>query len=526
MDNNLLYIMAALFIGGVIAWLWAKNNASGYYNKILLQEKDRYNALENQHIQQKSELNSLLLAAKEKGETWQHDYNEQKTELHKLEESLQLIGSQLATANAQSAAVRSSLQERISELDHTKESLAQLRDDRDKLTNQLATALAENKALQEKQESLQADLEKLNQKFLTEFENVANKILETKTEKFTALNRDNLTHILQPLGEKIQDFKKQVEDCYGKESNERASLKTEVKSLIDMNQQLASEAKNLTRALKAEVKTQGRWGEMILEKILDKSGLRKGEEFFMEYQLFGTDGKALQSAVSGKKMRPDALLKYPDNRHVIIDSKVSLNAFIRMVEAEEEAVQQAELLAHVKAVKNHIDELSVKAYDDYDKSMDFVMMFVPNEAAYFATMQGDSNIWEYAYDRRILLISPTNLIAALKLISDLWKRERNDKNAMAIADRAVKMYEKLVGFVDSLEAVGKNLDLAKDRYEEAVNKLHSGRDNFFGQAGKMKLLLNYQKQKDFPEAKLDLGEQHDAAAIKEGDGRERLNGTG
>ncbi len=208
-------------------------------------------------------------------------------------------------------------------------------------------------------------------------------------------------------------------------------------------------------------------------------------------------------------MRPDALIVYPDNRHVIVDAKVSLNAFIRYAEAEDEAIQEAELLAHARAVKNHIDQLHLKAYDDYDKSMDFVMMFIPNEAAYFAALKGDANLWEYAYDRRILLISPTNLIAALKLLADLWKRERNDRNSMEIANRAIKMYDKLVSFVENLDAVGRHLDNARGKYDDAVKQLHSGKDNFFSQAGKMKALLNYNKPKDFQQSKLDLGEDND-----------------
>lgn len=419
------------------------------------------------------------------------------------------LSEALAAAKADASAARDLIRHKDLDRDALKSELNSIRVELTTTLKDLAMITAVSEGLREKLNTQKEEIEILNNKFSTEFENIANRILETKTEKFTALNRDNLSNILQPLGEKIQEFKQQVQDTYGKESNERASLKTEVTNLLAMNQALASEAKSLTKALKAEVKTQGRWGEMILEKILDKSGLRKGEEFFMEHQLFDKDGKALLNAVSGKKMRPDALIKYPDERHVIVDSKVSLNAFIRFTEAEDELTQQSELTGHVKAVKSHIEDLSAKAYEDYSKSMDFVMMFVPNESAYFAALQGDADLWEYAYQRRVLLISPTNLIAALKLISDLWKREKNERNAMAIAERATKMYEKMVGFVESLEGVGKNIDAAKGKYDEAVKQLHTGRDNFFGQASKMKQLLNYQKSKDFSRANLELGEAND-----------------
>ncbi len=505
----ILYVVIGILIGVVVGWLLAKSKTAS----AIQVEKDtaqlKYSDLEKEFVGYKATTTSQLKTATDNLEAKNIEIVGLKQTIEANSKELSTRNNQVSTANADLRAANQTVLDKIKAIEAITEELKAAKKELSDANQALATSKATNEALNEKLQTQKDEIEALGKKFNTEFENIANKILDTKTEKFTALNKDNLTSILQPLGEKIQDFKKQVEDTYGKESNERASLKTEVKSLLDMNQQLASEAKNLTRALKAEVKTQGRWGEMILEKILDKSGLRKGEEFFMEHQLYGEDGRPLLSAVTGKKMRPDALIKYPDERHVIVDSKVSLNAFIRMVEAGDETVQQAELLAHVKAVKSHIDDLSVKAYDDYSKSMDFVMMFVPNESAYFAALQGDSNLWEYAYDRRILLISPTNLIAALKLISDLWKRERNESNAMAIADRAVKMYEKMVGFVESLDAVGKNLDLAKGKYDDAVKQLHTGRDNFFGQAAKMKSLLNYQKPKDFSQERLDLGQQND-----------------
>jgi DNA recombination protein RmuC len=505
----ILYLAIGILIGTVLGWLLAKGKSAS----AIQAEKDaaqlKYSELEKEFVGYKATTTSQLNTASDNLTAKDKEIADLKQTIEANAKEVANLNSQVSTANADLRAANKTLLDKNSTIEAITDELKTAKKELSETNQTLATAKATNEALNEKLQTQKVEIEALGKKFNTEFENIANKILETKTEKFTALNKDNLTSILQPLGEKIQDFKKQVEDTYGKESNERASLKTEVKSLLDMNQQLATEAKNLTRALKAEVKTQGRWGEIILEKILDKSGLRKGEEFFMEHQLYGEDGRPLLSAVTGKKMRPDALIKYPDERHVIVDSKVSLNAFIRMVEAEDETVQQAELLAHVKAVKAHIDDLSIKAYDDYSKSMDFVMMFVPNESAYFAALQGDSNLWEYAYDRRILLISPTNLIAALKLISDLWKRERNESNAMAIADRAVKMYEKMVGFVESLDAVGKNLDLAKGKFDDAVRQLHTGRDNFFGQAAKMKSLLNYQKPKDFSQERLDLGRQND-----------------
>jgi DNA recombination protein RmuC len=510
-----LYIAMGLAMGVILGWLLAKGRSTA----TIQTEKDaaqrKYTELEKDFVAYKATANAELKTAKDYIHAKTAEIDDLKQTNKSISLELAAINHQLSSANADLRAANQTIMDKNSRIESIDEELKKTKQELSEQNQSLATAKATNEALNEKLHTQKEEIAALGKKFNIEFENIANKILDTKTEKFTALNKDNLSNILKPLGEKIQDFKKQVEDTYGKESNERASLKTEVKSLLAMNQQLALEAKNLSKALKTEVKTQGRWGEMILEKILDKSGLRKGEEFFMEHQLYGEDGKPLINAVSGKKMRPDALIKYPDDRHVIVDSKVSLNAFVRMTEAETEEEQQAELLGHVKAIKSHIDDLSVKAYDDYSKSMDFVMMFVPNESAYFAALQGDGNLWEYAYDRRILLISPTNLIAALKLISDLWKRERNESNAMAIADRALKMYEKMVGFVDSMDGIGKNLELAKGKYDDAVKQLYSGRDNFFGQAKKMQNLLNYKKGKNFSQERLDLGEQNDTGDINE-----------
>jgi DNA recombination protein RmuC len=265
-------------------------------------------------------------------------------------------------------------------------------------------------------------------------------------------------------------------------------LGEKVKELADLNQVISEEARNLTKALKGEAKTQGRWGEMILEKILELSGLRKGEEYFIEEQLTDENGKPLISESEGKKMRPDAVIKYPDNRNVIIDSKLSLNAFTRYLEASEIDEQKKELDAHVSAVKARIIELSTKGYDDYNKALDFVMMFIPSEPAYIAALQGDPNLWNYAYDKRILLLNPTNLITSLKLIVDLWKREYQNQNALAIAERGAKLYDKFVGFVQNLEGVGDHISKAQNKYSEAYKQLNTGNDNLVLQATKLKNL--------------------------------------
>ena len=357
---------------------------------------------------------------------------------------------------------------------------------------------AHYKNLQENLEHQKEDFEKLQETNRLQFEKTANQILEQKSEKFTQLNQNQLKLILEPFQEKINELKNTVNETYDKESKERFSLGEKVRELKDLNQQISEDAKKLTRALKGESKTQGNWGEMILESILEKSGLRKNQEYFMEHELRDENNKAIFSEFSGKKMRPDAVVKYPDNRNVIIDSKVSLTAFVEMTDETDAEIFTIKQNQHLQSVKNHILQLSQKAYDDFDRSLDFVMMFVPSEAAYMTALQTDPNLWNFAYDKRILLLSPTNLITSLKLVQDLWKREHQNRNAMEIADRGAKLYDKFVGFVDNLERIGKNIDQAKNCYNDAFKQLSSGNDNLIIQTQKLKG-LGIKNKKNLPQ---------------------------
>lgn len=363
---------------------------------------------------------------------------------------------------------------------------------------------AKNEGLQQSLDTQKEEIVKIQEDSKLQFENLANKILEEKTEKFTTLNQNNLKNILEPFQEKIADLKNKVNEAYEKENKERFSLAEKVKELAELNQQISEDAKKLTRALKGESKTQGNWGEMILESILEKSGLVKGREYYLEHELRDEDNKALFSEFSGKKMRPDAVVKYPDERNVIIDSKVSLTAFTDLVDETDADVYAIKLSQHLGSIKNHITQLSQKAYDDYGKSLDFVMMFIPSEPAYIAAMQADQNLWNYAYERRILLLNPSNLITSLKLIADLWKREYQNRNSVEIAERGARLYDKFVGFVDNLEKVGRNLDQAKNVYNDAYKQLHTGNDNLVIQTQKLKS-LGIKNKKDLPQSLIDNG---------------------
>lgn len=416
---------------------------------------------------------------------WFLGRNSLSNKCNKLEQEL---ASSVTENRVRLEAADKIITDKINDLALLKDEINQVKERLNYSNEKLAVCLAENGALTDKLRNQKNEMDEMSKKFNLEFENIANKIFETKSEKFTELNKNNLRAILDPLGKNIDEFKSRVAEVYDKESKERFSLGEKVKELALLNQTISEEAKNLTRALKGESKTQGRWGEMILEKILEMSGLRKDEEYTIEEQLADESGKPLKSDSLDAKMRPDAIVKYPDNRNVIIDSKVSLNAFLRYIEASDPNAQQKELDAHISAVKTHIIALSNKGYDDYKKSLDFVMMFIPSEPAYIAAIKGDPDLWSFAYERRILIMSPTNLITSLKLIVDLWKREYQNRNAIAIAERGAKLYDKFVGFVDNLKDMGTYLEKAVEKYDESFKQLTTGKDNLVLQTEKLKKL--------------------------------------
>ncbi|MFT6383482.1 MAG: DNA recombination protein RmuC [Bacteroidia bacterium] len=527
---ELVFIIIGLILGGLIAFLWAKQKFS----------HPNFNAADLELL--KNENKTLEIALESSGERYRRSENDldlakenilkKELELRKLDSVFAVVKTKLEEAEKTTSILAEKstnksvsikeLEEKIntirnenSELKVKKKGLenetklqeakiiktTQLLDDKtsdyNSLNKQYATESANNKALGEKLETQKQEIEDLGKKFNVEFQNIANKILEEKTAKFTHVNKQSLEVILKPLAENIDKFKKQVEDSYNNESKERFSLGEQVKEMAKLNKIISDEARNLTTALKGESKTQGNWGEMILESILEKSGLRKNETYFTEHQLSDEEGNPLRSDSENKKMRPDVVIKYPDNRSVIIDSKVSLNAFTRYLSSSDKEEQERELQQHVTAIKTHIVSLSTKGYDDYDQALDFVMMFIPSEPAYIAAMQGDSNLWNYAYDKRILLMNPTNLITSLKLIVDLWKREYQNENAIEIANRGAKLYDKFVGFVKNLEDVGAHIDKAQGKYEDAYKQLSTGNDNLVLQATKLKD-LGVKNKKDLP----------------------------
>lgn len=492
-----IYILGSIIAGGIIGAviLYLIMRASSV-------SKSKHEWLNNEFIKIQSDFENSKNKVTELNETISSEkkINQQQAQV------LNDIKNNLSRITAEHQSMQNQLNEQKELNSKQSGQIEILQTEKQNVFAKNAELSAINEALNLSLENQKKEIQKIQEEGKLQFENLANKILEEKSEKFTALNQTNLKTLLEPFQEKMNELKNRVNEAYEKENKERFSLAEKVKELAELNQQISEDAKKLTRALKGESKTQGNWGEMILESILEKSGLVKGREYFMEYQLTDENNQALFSEFSGKKMRPDAVVKYPDERNVIIDSKVSLTAFTDLVDENDADIIQLKMNQHLASVKNHIVELSNKAYDDYGKSLDFVMMFIPSEPAYIAAMQADPNLWNFAYDKRILLLNPSNLITSLKLIADLWKREYQNRNSIEIANRGAKLYDKFVSFVENLERIGKNIDQAKSSYNDALKQLSEGRGNLMSQSLEMKK-LGIKNKKEISQSLMEQAQQ-------------------
>lgn len=362
------------------------------------------------------------------------------------------------------------------------------------LREQEVTLDKERRSTTEKLELLERNRDALKQ----EFENLANKIFEQKSERFSQQTRTSLDTLLNPFRDQLQDFRKRVEDVYTTETRDRQALRSEIKSLQDLNRQITEEASNLTRALKGDKKIQGNWGELILERVLEKSGLRKGVEYDTQGSYRDGDNQLL---------RPDVIVHLPDSRNLVVDSKVSLQAYQRWVTEEDEAARDEALKQHVEAVRNHIRTLSEKDYSQLHglHSPDFVLLFMPIEPAFVAAFQQDENLFAEAFERKIIVVTPTTLLATLRTIENIWRYERQSQNARRIADRAGAVYDKLRVFVEAMERLGTQLHTAQGTYDSAMNTLTRGRGNLVSQANRF-VELGVRVKKELPKGIMDQAE--------------------
>lgn len=392
------------------------------------------------------------------------------------ESGLALLQNKLENTEKENADLKSRLSESVAQVNSKQNEITMLHSQLARLEERIH---AEEYKLKNERETFNA----LSEASKAQFAELAEKILEEKSVRFTEKNRENINQVLKPLSEGLANFKKSVEDTYEKGTEQRNKLEERIRILVEKTTEVSNQANNLASALKGGTKKQGDWGEMILESVLERSGLVRGREYEMQASIKsgGENGS--------KNLRPDALIFLPNNRTIIVDSKVSLTAYDRYYAAENAMEQSSALQEHLQSVKKHVDELAAKKYEDIvDNSPDFTMMFVPIEPAYLLAIQNDQDLWNYAYKKHILLISPTNFIACLKLIADLWRHEAQSRNAKEIAEQGARLYEKFVGFVATFEDIGETLDKAKKSFDKANGQLQSGRGNLISQTEKLKEL--------------------------------------
>jgi DNA recombination protein RmuC len=380
------------------------------------------------------------------------------------------------------------LRETISKIETERESI---RREKDFLNQELARKNTEFENLQKLNLKRDEELEEQQKRLRTDFENLANKILDAKSEKFTLQNKENIQQILHPLQEKIQIFEKKVDDTQKESISMHSALKEQLLGLKDLNQQMTKEATNLTRALKGDSKMQGNWGELVLERVLEKSGLEKDREYFVQQNFTREDGT---------RVLPDIVLHLPDNKKMIIDSKVSLTDYERYVNAEDDE-RETYLKAHINSIRRHVDQLSEKKYEDlYDiESPDFVLLFIPIEPAFAVAINADNSIYNKAFEKNIVIVTPSTLLATLRTVDSMWNNEKQQQNAIEIARQAGALYDKFHGLVTDLTGVGKKIDAAKTDYSAAMNKLVEGKGNLITSVEKIKK-LGAKAKKALPES--------------------------
>jgi DNA recombination protein RmuC len=466
MDNQLLILLAAVLglslgvsIGATLVWLIFRSKASHFKEAARSEMAVEFATLQERLASKNNELQVLR-------ETLEKELSERR----RLIEELRTETDQRSAAEQKASRI-SSLE---SELAVLQESNASLRSDLSSLESQLAS---QDKTSAEKLELVIHAREELT----SQFKSLANDILDEKSRKFADQNKANLETLLGPLGEKINDFKKKVEEVYVEESKQRFSLENEIKTLRDLNTQISQDALNLTNALKGQSKTQGTWGEIILERVLEMSGLVKGREYEIQVTL---------TSEEGKRSCPDVIVYLPEKRHLVIDSKVNLVAYERYCALADGPERDAELKRNIAAFRKHIGELNLKRYQDHYKlnSLDFVLMFVPIEGAFMVAVQEDANLFNQAFEKNLVIVSPSTLLATMRTISNLWRQEYQSRNAVKIAKQAGRLYDKFAGFVADLEDIGSKLQAAQATYDAAHNKLASGRGNIVSRVENLRLL--------------------------------------
>lgn len=435
-----------------------------------------------------------------------------KGELSGLEERLRQEGLKLedaktafAKAESQTQQIRSESQEQLEKLrTDSEKQLAYIREQKDLAQNELTARNVAFEGLQKRMEEKTGELEQLQEKFTKDFEIVAQKILDDKSSKFTLQNKQNLDIILKPLQEKIQHFEKRVEETNKEAIDRTSALREQIKGLTALNEQMTKEANNLTKALKGDSKMQGNWGELVLERVLEKSGLEKDREYFMQ-QSFTTE--------EGNRVLPDVVIHLPDNKKMIVDSKVSLRAYERFVNEEDTTLREAHLKQHVNDLKRHVQQLSDKNYQDIYQieSPDFVLLFIPIEPAFAIAINTDSELYNKAFEQNIVIVTPSTLLATLRTIDSMWNNEKQQQNALEIAGQAAKLYDQFVNLTDDLIKVGNQLKTVQGSYDGTMKKL-TGRGNIIKKIEGLKT-LGVKAKKNINQKLLDRAKEDDDVTL-------------
>ena len=436
------------------------------------------------------------------------------------------LGKQLFSANSKSE--KASLEEKsnglLSQINQLKE---QFQDERNQFEKQLVASNTEKETIRSEKESLaiqlskketdfenlwernkeqKQEVEQLQEKFTKEFENLANKILDEKTTKFTEQNKENLKNILSPLQDKIQLFEKKVEDTHKESIDYHAALRQQILGLREMNEQMSKETLNLTKALKGDSKMQGNWGELVLERVLEKSGLEKDREYFVQ-QSFLTE--------EGNRVFPDVIINLPDGKKMIVDSKVTLTAYERYINEEDDNLKAQHLKEHVISINRHVEQLGNKNYQDLYQmeSPDFVLLFIPIESAFAIALNEDTSLYNKAFEKNIVIVTPSTLLATLRTIDSMWANQKQQENALEIARQAGALYDKFHGLWTDLISVGKKLDDAKSGYSDAMNKLVDGSGNLINRVENLKK-MGAKAKKSLPENIINRANSSDNSLIE------------
>jgi len=410
------------------------------------------------------------------------------------------LGKMLFAAQSQSD--KASLEEKINglfqqieqlknQVNQTVQERENIRTEKEALAIQLSKKETDFENLWERNKEQKQEVEQLQEKFTKEFENLANKILEEKTTKFTEQNKENLKNILSPLQDKIQLFEKKVEDTHKESIDYHAALRQQILGLREMNEQMSKETLNLTKALKGDSKMQGNWGELVLERVLEKSGLEKDREYFVQ-QSFVTE--------DGNRVFPDVIINLPDGKKMIVDSKVTLTAYERYINEEDDNLKTQFLKEHVISINRHVEQLGNKNYNDLYQmeSPDFVLLFIPIESAFALALNEDTGLYNKAFEKNIVIVTPSTLLATLRTIDSMWTNQKQQENALEIARQAGALYDKFEGFVTDLVKIGKKMDEAKVEYQGAMNKLVDGKGNLITSVEKLKK-MGAKAKKSLPE---------------------------